>query len=122
MDLKRLRTFVAVAELSTVSKAALHLRISQSALSRQIGDLEREFGFKLFDRIGRRLVLTAVGEHLLGDCRSVLGHVGSLGERVELLRRGDRGVLTVAASPTNDRKVFYRDSCRDMPNAFLTCR
>src|SRR5215831_7186398 len=65
MDLKRLRTFVAVAELSTVSKAALHLRISQSALSRQISDLEQEFGFKLFDRIGRRLVLTAVGEHLL---------------------------------------------------------
>jgi DNA-binding transcriptional LysR family regulator len=38
MDLKRLRTFVAVADLGTVSKAALRLRISQSALSRQIGD------------------------------------------------------------------------------------
>jgi len=36
---------------------------------------------------------------LLGDCRSVLGQVGSLGERVELLRGGDRGVLKVAASP-----------------------
>ena len=36
MDLKRLRTFVAVAELGTVSRAALGLRISQSALSRQI--------------------------------------------------------------------------------------
>jgi DNA-binding transcriptional LysR family regulator len=40
MDLKRLRTFVAVADLGTVSKAALRLRISQSALSRQISDLE----------------------------------------------------------------------------------
>ena len=108
MDLKRLRTFVAVAELSTVSKAALHLRISQSALSRQISDLEQEFGFKLFDRIGRRLVLTAVGEHLLGDCRSVLGHVGSLGERVELLRRGDSGVLKVAASPQMIESVLSR--------------
>jgi Bacterial regulatory helix-turn-helix protein, lysR family len=55
MDLKRLRTFVVVADLGTVSKAALRLRISQSALSRQISDLEYEFGFKLFDRIGRRL-------------------------------------------------------------------
>ena len=54
MDLKRLRTFVAVADLGTVSKAALRLRISQSALSRQISDLEYECGFKLFDRIGRR--------------------------------------------------------------------
>ena len=54
MDLKRLRTFVAVADLGTVSKAALRLRISQSALSRQISDLDYECGFQLFDRIGRR--------------------------------------------------------------------
>jgi LysR family nitrogen assimilation transcriptional regulator len=108
MDLRRLRTFVAIAELSTVSKAALRLRISQSALSRQISDLEKEFGFNLFDRIGRRLVLTAVGEHLLGDCRSILAQVGSLGERVELLRRGDSGVLKVAASPQMIESVLSR--------------
>lgn len=99
MDLRRLRTFVAVAELGTVSKAALHLHISQSALSRQIGDLEQELRVRLFDRVGRRLVLTAIGEELLGDCRGVLGQVGSLRERAELLRCGDRGVLKVAASP-----------------------
>src|SRR5262245_54341753 len=99
MDLKRLRTFVAIAELGTVSRAALHLRISQSALSRQISDLEQEFRVRLFDRVGRRLVLTAIGEELLGDCRSVLGQVGSLGERVQLLRGDDHRVLKVAASP-----------------------
>ncbi|MGH8772507.1 MAG: LysR family transcriptional regulator, partial [Burkholderiales bacterium] len=42
MDLRRTRTFVTVAELGTVSKAALHLRIAQPALSRQISELERE--------------------------------------------------------------------------------
>src|SRR5262245_48301238 len=108
MDLKRLRTFVVVAELGTVSRAALSLRISQSALSRQISDLEQEFGFKLFDRIGRRLMLTAVGEQLLGDCRGVLSHVGSLGERVNMLRRGDRGVLKVAAPPQTIESVLSR--------------
>src|SRR5437764_1709510 len=77
MDLKRLRTFVTVADLGTVSKAALRLRISQSALSRQISDLEYECGFKLFDRIGRRLFLTTRGEQLLEDCRGVLGQIGS---------------------------------------------
>jgi DNA-binding transcriptional LysR family regulator len=106
MDLRRLRTFVAVAELGTVSRAALQLRISQSALSRQIIDLEQEFGFRLFDRVGRRLILTAIGEQLLGDCRGVLGHVGSLGERVEMLRRGDRGVLKVAAPPQTIESVL----------------
>src|SRR5262249_3884520 len=48
---------------------------------------------------GRRLTLTAIGEQLLGDCRDVLGHVGSPGERVDLLRRGDRGGLKEAAPP-----------------------
>jgi LysR family nitrogen assimilation transcriptional regulator len=106
MDLKRLRTFVAVADLGTVSKAALRLRVSQSALSRQIGDLEYECGFKLFDRIGRRLFLTTRGEQLLGDCRGVLGHMGSLGERIDLLKRGDFGVLKLAAPPHTIESVL----------------
>src|SRR5829696_7948549 len=76
MDFKRLRTFVTVADLGTVSKAALRLRISQSALSRQIADLELECGFKLFDRIGRRLFLTTRGDQLLGDCRGGPGPDG----------------------------------------------
>src|SRR6266550_1764450 len=99
MDLKRLRTFVAVADLGTVSKAALRLRIRQSALSRQISELEYECGFKLFDRIGRRLFLTTRGEELLGECRGLLSHLRLLGERIELLNRGDSGLLKVAAPP-----------------------
>jgi LysR family nitrogen assimilation transcriptional regulator len=106
MDLKRLRTFVAVADLGTVSRAALRLRISQSALSRQISDLEYECGFKLFDRIGRRLFLTTRGEQLLGDCRGVLGQMGALGERIELLKRGDSGVLKLAAPPQTIESVL----------------
>ena len=99
MDLRRLRTFVAVAELGTVSRAALRLRITQPALSRQISDLQKELGFRVFDRVGRGLVLTTEGEQFLGDCRSALAHIDALGERVELLRHGDRGVLKVAAPP-----------------------
>ncbi len=106
MDLKRLRTFVAVAELGTVSKAALRLRISQPALSRQINDLEEEFSLRLFDRVGRRLMLTAVGEQVLDECRVVLGQVGSLGSRVELLRRGASGVLRIAAPPQTIESVL----------------
>jgi DNA-binding transcriptional LysR family regulator len=108
MDLRRLRTFVAVAELGTVSRAALRLRISQPALSRQVRDLEQEFGLRLFDRIGRRLMLTAIGEQVLEDCRRVLGQLGSLGERVELLRQGGGGVLKVAAPPQTIESVLSR--------------
>src|SRR5262245_19017325 len=99
MDLRHARTFVTVAELGTVSKAALRLRIAQPALSRQIVNLEQELGLKLFDRVGGRLLLTGEGEQLLNDCRVLLNYAGALGERARLLRRGDTGVLKVAASP-----------------------
>jgi DNA-binding transcriptional LysR family regulator len=119
MDLKRLRTFVTVTDLGTVSKAAVRLRISQSALSRQISDLEYECGFKLFDRIGRRLFLTTRGEQLLADCRGVLGQMGSLGERIELLKRGDFGVLKLAAPPQTIESVlseFLPRYAKNFPN------
>src|SRR5215211_2719030 len=106
MDLRHARTFVTVAELGTVSKAALHLRVAQPALSRQINDLEQELGLKLFDRVGRRLVLTSEAEQLLGDCRNLLSYAGAVGERAQLLRRGDSGVLKVAASPQHIESVF----------------
>lgn len=106
MDLKRLRTFVTVAEHGTVSKAAEMLNITQPALSRQIGGLEHEFGFELFERSGRRLVLTPRGEQLLSDCRSILARVASLGERAQALRRGDIKVLKVAAAALTVETLF----------------
>src|SRR5262244_943797 len=108
MDLRRLRTFVAVAELGTVSKAAVRLRIGQPALSRQIGDLQQELGLRLFDHVGRGLVLTAEGEQLLADCRRVLTDLEAVRERAEVLRGGDRGVLKVAAPPHTIESVLSR--------------
>jgi len=99
MELRHARTFVTVAELGTVSQAAVRLRIAQPALSRQISNLEQELGLKLFDRVGRRLVLTGEGEQLLGDCRGLLNCASAIVERAQQLRRGDAGTLKVAASP-----------------------
>src|SRR5437764_669577 len=106
MDLRHARTFVTVADLGTVSKAALRLRVAQPALSRQIKDFENELGLKLFDRVGRRLLLTGEGEQLLSDCRGLLGYASAIGQRAQLLRRGDQGVLKVAASSQNLEGVF----------------
>lgn len=106
MDLRHVRTFVTVAELGTVSKAALHLRIAQPALSRQISDLEQELGLKLFDRVGRRLLLSGEGEQVLSDCRGLLNYATGVGERARDLRRGDVGVLKVAATPLHIEGVF----------------
>ena len=106
MDLRHIRTFVTVAELGTVSQAASRLHVAQPALSRQIANLEDELGVRLFDRVGRRLLLTGEGDQLLSDCRGLLNSARSLGERAQVLRRGDVGILRVSASPHLIEGVF----------------
>lgn len=106
MDLRQARTFVTVAELGTISRAAQHLRIAQPALSRQIQNLEQELGLKLFDRAGGRLLLSGQGERLLGDCRELLTCASAVRERAQSLRHEDSGVLRVAAAPGNIEGVF----------------
>jgi DNA-binding transcriptional LysR family regulator len=108
MKLQYARTFVTVAELGTVSKAALRLRIAQPALSRQISALEQELGLKLFDRVGSRLVLTSNGEQLVSDCQDLLGSARAIGERALQLRGGDTGVLKIACSPQLIESVVAR--------------
>lgn len=106
MHLRQARTFVAVAELGTVSKAAERLRVAQPALSRQIMDFERELGLRLFDRVGRKLLLTGEGEQLIAGCRVLLSCASAVAEQAQLLRHGDAGILKVAGSPQHIESVL----------------
>jgi DNA-binding transcriptional LysR family regulator len=106
MDIRHLRTFVAVAEHGTVSAAADVLHITQPALSRQITRLEDGFGFKLFNRSGRRLLLTAAGEELIADCRNLLSQVAALTDQAQALRRGEVTVLRIAGSALTIEGLF----------------
>jgi DNA-binding transcriptional LysR family regulator len=108
MDLKRLRTFVVVAEQGTVSGAAETLRITQPALSRQLQDLQAEFGVPLFDQVGRRLRLTAEGAELVSTCRALLTQADNVLEHARSLAQGDRGELSVGATPHTIASVFPR--------------
>ena len=64
MELRVLRYFLAVARQETISGAAAYLHLSQPSLSRQLMDLEKELGKKLFVRGNRRITLTEEGELL----------------------------------------------------------
>ena len=99
MDLKRLRTFVTVAELGSISAAGQKLRITQPALSRQLQDLQAEFGIRLFDPVGRRLELSAEGMELLPSCRLLLRQADDVLEQARSLRDAESGVLRIGATP-----------------------
>ncbi|GEK33816.1 LysR family transcriptional regulator [Kurthia sibirica] len=65
MELRQLRYFVAVAEREHISEAAESLHVAQSAVSRQIANLESELGTDLFERVGRNVKLTPIGRVFL---------------------------------------------------------
>ncbi|MBZ9539856.1 LysR family transcriptional regulator [Modicisalibacter tunisiensis] len=96
--LRQLEVFVAVAQHQSVSRAARELALSQSAASTALAELERQFDCRLFDRIGRRLKLNALGFQLLPKAVALLDR----GEEIEELLRGQRGIgsLDVGATLT----------------------
>src|SRR6185295_5803920 len=77
-DLQKWRSFVAVGELGSLTRAALFLDTSQSFLSRQVNALERECGARLFNRTGRGVELSDVGERLLPQVKELLERARSL--------------------------------------------
>jgi DNA-binding transcriptional LysR family regulator len=99
MELRHFRYFLAVADAGNVSRAAQRLNITQPALSRQIQDLEGELACRLFDRIGRRIILTRDGEEILERTRRLLADAEALAERARALAGGEAGVLRIGATP-----------------------
>jgi LysR family nitrogen assimilation transcriptional regulator len=95
MDLKQLEYFRHVAELGSFTNAAAFLAVGQPTLSRQIAELESEFGQELFDRNGRGVVLTHAGSQLLEHTRGILMQVGRARQELETSRSGDAGHITL---------------------------
>lgn len=123
MDLRSLRFFAAVADHSGFSRAAEQLGISQPALSRQISALERELQVKLFDRVGRRTMLTAAGENLLERGRSLLHEADAIKSRAREIAGGSYGALRLGATPQSIEsfvaKLLAR-YCARIPNVEIS--
>jgi DNA-binding transcriptional LysR family regulator len=106
MELRHIRSFVAISDVGGFSSAARRLHLTQPALSRQIGALEHELGVRLFARVGRTVELTEHGADLLRRARAIVGEVDSLGERARALVRGDFGILRVGSTPQTLESVL----------------
>lgn len=100
MTLEQLRIFATVAEMLHFTRAAEVLHLSQPAVSAAIAALEAEHGLRLFDRIGRRVELTAAGDLLHAQARAILAKVEEAGTMLAELSGLSRGALRLAASQT----------------------
>src|SRR5580700_4331356 len=95
MELRHLRYFLAVGEDQHYGRAAGRLGVAQPALSRQIQDLEKEIGFKLFDRMPRGVRLSAAGKLFMADAKRILQEVSEATARATRVARGQSGTLRI---------------------------
>jgi DNA-binding transcriptional LysR family regulator len=95
MELRQLRYFIAVAERLSFSKAAQHLHLTVPPLSRQIRQLEDEFGVQLFVRDRRRVALTDAGRQLLREAKTLVTQTAHVSDCVRLAKTGEAGLVRI---------------------------
>jgi DNA-binding transcriptional LysR family regulator len=100
MTLEQLRIFAAVADKQHVTQAARELNLTQSATSAAIAALEGRYGVKLFDRVGRGIVLTHMGRSFLGEARAVLARAYAAEQVLREFAGLKAGRLVIATSQT----------------------
>lgn len=100
MELRQIEYFMAVATHQNFSRAAEHVHISQPSLSIQIGGLEKELGTRLFDRLGRKVILTQAGELFHVHAERALRELDQAEQVVHELLGAKRGRLVVGTLST----------------------
>lgn len=119
MDLRRFITFKTVVEEGSFLRAAQKLCCTQSTVTFHIQQLEQELAIPLFEKIGRRMCLTAAG-------KKVLPHVYDLTKVMASIRQAARQTMSPAAnfaSPLAKRcwRIKCRGCCSVLSNALRKC-
>jgi len=123
VEIRHLRSFVAVAEERNFTRAAERLHLAQPALSVQIRQLEERMGVRLVERTTRRVALTPAGEALLERARALLDGVASAVQQVQDTAAGRTGRLRVGLGATASldlAPVALRAFAAAVPNADIS--
>ncbi len=107
ITLEGLLVLDAIERRGSFAKAAEELNRATSALSYSVQKLEQQLGATLFQRQGRRSVLTASGRLLLDEGRHILAASGALADRVSELARGWEPRLRIGLESTADRPRLF---------------
>src|SRR5207249_4599591 len=100
MQIHQLRYFCAVARTGSFTRAAQHEHLAQPSLSQQVRKLEDELGTRLFDRLGRTVRLTQMGEVFLPRAEAILRQVSAAKLEIQEMAGTERGKLVIGAIPT----------------------
>ena len=100
--LRQLKVFEAVARLSSYSRAAEELHLSQPAVSTQVSKLAEHAGVPLFEQLGKKIYLTAAGTELLHHCRLIIHQFGDAEAAMTQFKGVAGGRLNVAVISAGD--------------------
>ncbi len=98
IEVRHLRLVVAISSEGNVTRAAGKLHLSQSAVSHQLLDLERDLGTRLFDRVGKKMVPTVAGARMVANAGRILADLGDLERSVVEQRLDARIPFRITAS------------------------
>jgi len=100
VDSLGLEAFLAIAEQGRFHKAARHLHITQTALTRRLQNFESQLGVKLVERTTRALALTPTGRAFLPQARRLVSELTAALVEIRETGRAQRGDVTIACVPT----------------------
>lgn len=100
MDLLLLRSFLAVAEHRTITRAARALGLTQPALTRRLQLLEEDIGASLFERSRRGMSLTDAGRLVADEARALVSRYASMQEQVRARSSLETGVVRIGGGAT----------------------
>jgi len=100
IDSRQLRAFATLARTGSFTLTAKELFLSQSAVSHSMKALETDVGCRLFDRMGKKVLLTQAGEQLLQHADKILNEMSEARDAIRQLGKWGRSRLRIGASTT----------------------
>src|SRR5688500_15108605 len=100
IDSRQLRAFLSLAKHGSFTQAARELSLTQSAVSHSIRALEEDLECRLFDRMGKKVLLTLAGEQLFAHAETIFSKMERARQELKKLGAWGQSRLRIAASTT----------------------
>lgn len=123
LDSRQIRAFTTLARTGSFTQTARELHLTQSAISHSMKALESDVGCRLLDRLGKKVVLTQAGEHLLHYAQKILRDMSDARASLEQLGKWGKGRLRLGASDTACQHILpavLREFKESFPQSAIT--
>lgn len=108
MNIKEFEYIVEIARQESISKAASRLYLSQPTLTKFLKKIEDEFETPLFDRVGKKMILTAAGKCCVKKAEEILELNEQMNKQIQALRKSDSGFIRIGTSASRGEYFINR--------------